>query len=669
MIDTQKEIQKKDVTPDTLESSIVEGLLELTKEESNPLRRDYMMVVRECINFSELQQWRSADVALLALQDTPAMVSDMIGRSVDTLVGIRENTGNSKKIVKREMGDNRVAELLDKVSDQVAYDGCFEESRKEAFISMLKTGAGIRKIGFERVEEKPSVWCDVISPVDCGWARCKDKQFKDVAWFWEKKLMNMIDVIAIAPDKAGEIKALATKMQSEWEKLKQGNSKANILTRDYSILSTYSEQSYMFPEQLEVYEFWVKKAYLYREFHSITPVVDQMGNIVAQQNLRQGEVDEQPQQGETVSGVKQIQYYEQTIIATGGNLKSGIIIHRGVAKDHPYIGMIAEFKESGNPFGFYERQIPNQKRINIALTQKVAWNNKALKSPIIADEGAIDPDESVKSSKIGNILFIRKGSRMPIFNTQPPLNMQSIEEGNQARSDMQYSTAAGSEALTGQAQNTKSGIQLSLQQNAAITPLNKWISADGTSELAFWRKVLALIVTNYTPEDMARIVGQVEFIKILIGKTDPMTGQPLEQPLQFPLPLDTVCYDVIIQDKAVSDLNKQQSFNAVEGLFAAGVPFEDTFRIKNSPIKDVDEALASNEEARNDIIKQLMGQIQMLQQENEFLAKQSPQEETMESVKPKGQPNRSKHQPNNARQGAMASQTGQRSMIGGALGV
>ena len=81
--------------------------------------------------------------------------------------------------------------------------------------------------------------------------------------------------------------------------------------------------------------------------------------------------------------------------------------------------------------------------------------------------GVVDVDSKVTQSKIGSVMTLTNSEEIVNYNVQPPLNLQSIEEGNSARADMDFVSAASEPAMTGAAQNTTSGVQLSLQLLAA----------------------------------------------------------------------------------------------------------------------------------------------------------------------------------------------------------
>ena len=306
-------------------------------------------------------------------------------------------------------------------------------------------------------------------------------------------------------------------------------------------------------------------------------------------------------------------------------------MEQGESEDHPYYGVIAEKKKNGAPRGYIEKVIPHQVRINLAWGQKVAFNNKSIKSPIVT-RNVTDVDKIVQQSTIGAVLNLSSNEEVLNFNPLPQLNLQAIEEGNMARADMDFAAAATEQALTGGSSNSESGIKMSLRQNAAVTPLNKWVKAERNGKMHLYRKVLSLIIKNFQPEEYVRVVGMETFQKITGPQIDPISGQMIAPPLQWPIPIDAVQYDVKVQDEAMSDMTKQQSFNATEALVACGVPLDDEFRIKNAPIKNTDEALASNQKARMDIIKMLLQQNQMLQQELQQTQKMVPKGEG----KPKG---------------------------------
>ena len=144
-------------------------------------------------------------------------------------------------------------------------------------------------------------------------------------------------------------------------------------------------------------------------------------------------------------------------------------------------------------------------------------------------------------------------------------------------------------------------------------------------------------------------------MQLLLPVIDQTTGQMTAPPLQMPIPLDVTQYDVVIQEKSMSDFKKAQAFNAAIALHQSGFVMDGEYMIMHAPIDNPEEALESHKRARRDIINQLMGQLQMMQEQMDGMNKQSVQNKSK------------KVQPANAQRGKMQSQAGQQSMIGGQL--
>lgn len=654
----EEEIQPNQVLTDLAEEELTARLFKYVEPEYNAWRPDYIKTTIECYQFVELNQWEGADMKLLNLAGVPTIAVDRINRSLDVINGIRENTANKARVVKRELGDERVATLLDEVKEYTRYNGGYDEIADEAFDHMLKSGIGIRKIGYDPQGSngEGEIFYEFVNTEDCGYSKCKSKELDDVRWIWQRQIMDWEDAMMINPDKAGVLKAIKTKLTSEWDKQKTGNNKG-LFARDYeNLVVTHAEGAYSYPDQVEVWEFWFKHRLPVKKIGSIT--VNEFGQILP--SVRQEAIDYQTTEHESDLGSAVLEEWENYIVATSGGKKNRVLLKNQIGEFsfHPFVGECATRKKGGAPMGFVEHVLPHQKRINISWAQKTAWNNKSIKSPLIAQKGSLDLENGLVQSQLGSILFYEPNTPPPTVNQQPSINLQAIEEGNVARTDMDFAASASEPALRGQADNSTSGIKLSLQQNAAVTPLNKWVKAEKLSELAMGRKELEIIIKKFQPERIARIIGFPKFQELVIGKLDPMSGMPLEPPLQFPLSIDIEHYDVIIQDTALSDFNKQQNFNAalaLQQLDPMGM-FDDEYLIKTAPLKDVDSALASNSRHKTDIVQQLMGQIQMLQEQLQQTEKLVPKD---------GKPNRNPSQPANAMRGKNQPQNGQRSMIGG----
>lgn len=655
-----KEDVKEETKPqDPQASQVLTDLFKLTKPTAIPWRDGYVTkTLRECYNFVEGRHWEESDIGQLGLDDVPALSIDRISRVKDTVNGIRTNTGNKKKIVKRELGDERIAELLDLTYDFFEYQGNWNEVFNDSFNNLLDAGIGVMKVLFDPSEEggEGTILAENVNIEDFGCSKCKSKTLSDITWAWHKQNMSWEEAILLAPEKAGEIKGLKTTLISEWEKLKGGTT-ANLTTRDYAgnVPQLNSDAPYGYPDEVCIYEFWVKRNIPYKKIgflgsQTVSSPIDGSPVQIPVPQVREEPADYQVQEGEQDLTTSVHIEWHQFVVASGQGENSAIFLKENVDKDHPFIGVCAERKKSGQPVGLVEKIIPHQKRIDIAWAQKVSFNNHAIKSPLIADEGAFDEESAKRASKTGVILYLQNGKKIHQTNQSLNLNLQAIEEGNSARKDMDFLAAATEPVLRGEAESGSSGIRLSQQQSAAVTPINKWVNAEGDAKREFARKVLRYIVQYVKPERMARIVGVKKMWELMTPKLDPITGQVVEPPLQLPINPDVTQYDVVIQDQALSDFNKQQTFNAVMAMRGGGIPLDDTFVIKSAPIKNVDEALISNQKARNDLLMQAMQQIQILQEQVGQLGKQVP---------------KTTNQQANAQTGRNAGQAGKRSMTGG----
>jgi len=267
-----------------------------------------------------------------------------------------------------------------------------------------------------------------------------------------------------------------------------------------------------------------------------------------------------------------------------------------------------------------------------------------------------DTDQLVKQTELGSMIILKQGEEFQ-WPQGLQLNLQAIEEGNMARADMDFASAATEDSLRGVAAAGDSGIKIGIQQNAAVTPLNKWVKASRKARTQGAKKLLKMIITEWgdKPAQLIRIVGMQKFQELIMPKLNPLTGQVIENPMEWPLAVDASAYDVKVTDESISDLHKQQSFNAVIAVheMSGGQMFDDEFIIKSMPIKNTDDALASNERKRNDIMQQLMMQMQMMQAQMGEMQKQIPKDGPRQNTA-------------NARRGRNAPQGGQRSMMGGA---
>lgn len=668
-----QDVPKQSVAIDPNESQLASKLLEYTDPINNPWRTDYVKkTLKECYNFKELRQWEGDDMQALARYDIPTVSVDRINRGLDTIKGIDENSGSSMKVVKREMGDERIAQMIDLVRDYVEYTGNFDLPYDEAFDNLLDVGIGICKVGYDEQAQngQGEAWVENVNIEEFYYSQCKRKDLKDIRWAVHHQVMSWEEAMMIDPDKAGQIKGMKTMLESEWEKNKGQGVQGTFLTRDYGTNAPNLAQSiYRYPDYVNIFEVWLERRIPLKKVGSVVST-DEQGQPLPMPvpKIDNQPIDYQLQEGEQVLSTFVQEQWEQSIVATGNDKSGAIILKQATANDHPFVAMVAERKKSGAPRGYIEVVINHQKRINIAWAQKVAFNNKSIKSPLITRGTEPDYDKAIKQSSFGAVFHVPLTTEVLNINTIPNVNLQAIEEGNVARQDMDFAAAATEGAMRGIVEGGASGIRIAQQQNAAVTPLNKWVKAKKQFKVALGRKLLPILIDKYinNEERLKRILG-FKYVELVVGKLDPVTGQPTEQPLQMPVQADVANYDVEITDQAVTDLNKQQSFNAVIELSGDGVPFTDEYKIKNAPIRDVDDALASNEKARSDIIMQLSQQVQMLSNQVQVLEKFVPPE--MKKMMGGGDQKQQKSQKSNARIGKNAPQGGQRSMTGGSLGM
>lgn len=656
MPDIFPDVKEEQIKSEPSEQQIIDKLFDYLKPEYNPFRANYLETVKKCYRFKEGDQWEDIDKSALEYYGVPPIPVDRIGRGLDTIEGIRENTDLRKRILKSQLGDEAIATLLDKVYDHFEDQGEFGEPREDAFMSMLSVGLGERKVGFDFGKRK--IWAEYINTEDFYWSKCKSKRLLDASWFCQRQTMSWEDASLIAPEKSGQLKGIQSQVESQWEKLNVPTTQpVTEVTRDYG-----SGQGMSFsrrPNEVEIFEFWLRHIIPFAKVGFTQTVPQDIGGVlvpVPQPAVKKTPIDYKVQDGEKILEYDKDEIFEQFIVASGGSQQNSILLKTGQSKTHPFISCCAERKKTGEPVGYIEKNIPGQIRVNLAWAQETAWNNKAIKTAQVL-EGNVTPEmveQSIYQSKIGAIMIVPVGAT---WHAGAPLqlNTQAIQAGQQARVDMDFTSAATQDVMRGESNSGDSGVKTSVLQNAAITPLNKWVKAFEKSEKDFTNKVLRLIIENVKPVEMVRIVGLQVWQTlglILLPPSNEMPDGRIVTQEGAPLDLSILDYDARIENQAVSDFNKQQSFNAIAALQSMNPMgmFTDDYMIKNAPIKNVDDALESNTRHRTDLLMQMMQQIQMLESQVGELSKQVPKQN---------------NQKGNAIKGRNAPQTGQRSMVGG----
>lgn len=645
MSEVFEDVEEKPVETSWEETQTVAKLFEYTKEKYNPWWKDYCDIVEQCHNMVELRHWeKGSDKERLANLGVTPLAVDRVNRGLDNIKGKKTNSRLKKKVSHRETGDKRIAMLLDKAVDQVAYVRKFDKISDSAFDSMLKIGEGVRKTGWDNTSSggMGDIVDQFVNREDFRCSQTFTDDLSDITWAWDVSMMDWTQAIQLAPEKASQIMGLKETMMSEWSLLNSGSSNGIDYDKDY--WSKNGAGKYAYPDQVRVHEFWIQRVVPVTKVMSIT--VTPEGQMAPQMRAEAG--DYQAQEGEQTLSTTLEEWWQFVVV---GGERNGLLAKAGKADEHPYTGMCAERKKSGMPFGYVEIVTPHQQRVDIAWAQKSASNNFALKHPLVFS-GNVTPDvieANTHQSRFGPILIIPQGVNLLPNPSSQMVDLQAIEEGQSARADMDLAGAATEEPLRGISPIGDSGAKLSLQQDAATTSLNKWTKAYQNSMLTFYRKILKIIVLNYKPERLARIVGQEMFMKIAGVQLDPMTGQVIAPPLEWPLQIDLVEYDIVIEDQSISDFQKQQSFNATSALIQMGFGMDAEYVIMNSPINNPEEALASHMRWRQDQMRAMMAYIEQLEAE----IKAAPKEGGKQDPKAQGS------------KGKNASQAGQRSMVGG----
>jgi hypothetical protein len=262
------------------EQAKITSLFKLVDSQMIPWRQLWeYQTLSECYNFRELKQWNGADMQMLALADTPSVPIDRMGRIFDTVNGIRKNTGNKVKIIKRETGDEKLAEVLDEVFNFVEYDGGFDEVYDTAFDEgMLTTGIGIVKYGYDPAGNggEGEIFAEHIPIEHAGWSHTHSKTLKDVTWCWFHQIMPWEDAIPLNPAKVKELEAIKTTANEEWERIKMNNTQGTFLANDYGVPGAKAEIKYNYPDQVHIWEFWRLKRVPIKKVAKFNPQVAQM---------------------------------------------------------------------------------------------------------------------------------------------------------------------------------------------------------------------------------------------------------------------------------------------------------------------------------------------------------------------------------------------------------
>lgn len=630
-------------------SETIRRIIEYADVKNVPWKKDYEDIIKKCYDFKELRGWESDnEKAQLAVYNVPPISVDHINRSLDTINGILENTDPRLVIEHRGMGDERVAELLQKSFEWTDTEANFDRDRRESFDSMKITGLGLRKLGFDPSGEG-KMWCESIDTENSGWSYTRKKDFSNIRWIWHENTIPWEDAVLLNPAKEVELNSLKTTMGTKWDEINTSSSNGV----DYN--STSANEKYTYPDMVKVLYCEIKKGIPYK-------VVVTMGTdgMPVPQKVDINYTGEEP---EISRGVDEVWY--EYVLAYGNNKKDGVLLVDGKQLDQPfhsYVPMVAEFKKNGQPMGFVEYAIPHQVRINLAWASKTAWNNKTIKSPLVLGGASFKVEDAIVQTAIGPIVQLPPGVSLLSYNQAPQANLQSIEEGDSARRDMDFAVAASEPVMTGLAGSSSSGIQLQHQQSAAMTPITKWVRAYIDSEKVFASKVLWHIIKNYNEMKMMMIVGEERFLELsglvitpdgqlapnpMAGMINPVTNNKIPPPIQFPLSPNIQDYDVVIKEQAISNLQKQEAFNTLMSLTQT-YPFDPEYIIMHSPIKNPEEAVESNRKARADIINALT-------QENEMLKEMLGEAQKAAKGNPNAQGNRGKVQ----------SQAGKRKSVGG----
>lgn len=518
------------------------------------------------LDYYAARQWTAEEIRAHEKQFRKAYVFNEIQRIVESLIGTQTQTRLDTKVMPREVGDEKQAELLNYIVKWVEQINDIEYVETEVFTDGLIRGRGAAVIrwstenlayGYPKIEKIPvdELYWDINT---------KDLGLKDARWAARVMEMTKQDALEMMPW-AKETIMKASSLGT--------TSRVDYLIDDYKdhFKNDYTNDGRR--DNLLVVEHYEKiKAAKYLVMDDISGKQESFDSQIDAEEYYNGLVEAYSDQGVPIvssNGADLVAYIETTVNQLIQTVLVGdeVVSHEPVAlQDFPWLVFFC-YHDNGDFWAMVDNFISPQDLLNRSFSQLDYQLGSAAKNVMTVIENRLGQSMKIEDvrreiSKTSSVIPVKFHDAISAFPNQPvnPELFNNINFAIQRINDY----GGGRNALGLQESAAESGravIARAEQAGVGRLPL--------FDRLRYWRKQLALQMIWYiknfmSPNQVFRIIGyggEVQWVEL-----DDQTLDTLKE----------IQYDIIIDEATKSESVLERNFQQIKDALAVmpGLPPE-----------------------------------------------------------------------------------------------
>ena len=436
-------------------------------------------------------QWGENDMSELKKRGVPSLVINRVKKVVDLIVGIQRQNKALLGVKPIEGSDDMLAEVLQRLVIWTSKSNSFESRWSSSFKDAAICGLGwaYLHMNYEQDPINGDLELKQLSPFDT----LPDPDFKeldlsDCSYIFHHKKVDKKKLKAYYPKYAEEIeRAKSSDRNSIFEQWKQ-------------------QTCFDTDKQVEVIEYW------HREYE------DRWFTIDAQQNMREWTGKDMIaldvySQEQGVSKVKRkIPCMKLTIVAG-----DDVVLYDGDnpygTDDFPHQPIFGYYTQSFDDWSWKIQGIVRplkdvQKELNKRRSQIMQAVLKMPLSGLIAEEGSIDDTGNLgkMGGKGGQILKYRKGFNPPT-PLPPPIIPNALIGLEQSFANDITMIGVNPDLLGMVSDAGSAGVTLQLRKQQGLTSMQEVFDNLSSSYRMLGIKLVKMIIRNYTPDKIKRVLG------------------------------------------------------------------------------------------------------------------------------------------------------------------
>lgn len=569
------------------------------KKDADKQQGEWRDEARKCYAFVAGDQWEQSDKAALLEQMRAPVVFNRVGPMVDAVAGSEVNNRQTIKYIPRQPGDSGVNELLTGAADYIRDNCDAEDEESDAFLDAVVCGIGVTEIRLDYTDNPDGdVLIERRDPLMMRWdPAAKKRNLSDRRWHQREEWLDLADIEARWPEKAGEIAA-----SSGW-----GDADSDGSPHDATLAWLYMKDATGYDQKSGRFRVIHHQWFELETYHEVLdPMTGQMLQIDSDQHKTLMERAQAIGQ-EFPSVKKQRKVFRQAFIAGDTVLEEGPC----PCNKFTYSFITAKRdRNKGTWYGIVRPMIDPQKWANKFFSQVLHIINTNAKGGLMIEDDATDDIRKLKEdwSKADSVVefnpgALSSGKVQPKPTPQYPMALDNMLQFS--ISSLRDVTGINLELL-GMADRQQAGILEAQRKQAAMAVL-----APLFDSLRRYRKeagrLLASFIKDYLSDGrLVRIVG----------------GDGLER--FVPLIRDPMVLDIdVIVDEAPNTVDrKQQTFELLlqmmPNLQQMGIPFAvELLEYSPLPTAMVEKwkELAQQQLPNPQQVQQMQQAIQQLQQQ------------------------------------------------------